>query len=114
MRLIHIFDKEETARQFTALLAEKHIESHVDPVPNATTFALWVLDEDSLNPAQELLESYLKTPPPAVSPKKILPPLSIKNRFPPLRPSPGAPITFYILFFCILLFTLINFTNPTF
>jgi GlpG protein len=136
MRLLHTFEDQKKALEFSNFLARKGIENQCEVLPNTdwgssdygtVKCVLWIYEEDDFQSGERWLEEYLKNPSNPIFQeeekwKQALPeafkemPQKFKeagrNAIPIDQKGLGF-VTLYLLIGCIVLFIYANFTSPT-
>lgn len=138
MRLLHIFRDEKEAQSFASVLSNEGIDNRLEIFTNTDwgsddygtiSSKLWVVDEDKVDTARQLLDLFLKNPddPRFTTPKNLpafsLEPYTIEEETRNLDEQPIASqrqrqqqlgiITFYLIIGCVLLFFLSHISAPT-
>lgn len=131
MRLICTIRDPQDVKRFSSFLTAQGIENQTDGEVNSDWgdsdygtlhYRIWVIDEDEAEKAYELYQQFIKDPDHSRYTSQVLPtphkpPLNLK--IPPLR-SRGlkrtgkAPLTFYLILLCGLIFIWGGLTSPEF
>lgn len=124
MRILCSLTNQDETKKLAAYLDSQDIQTEVDgqvntdwgsPEYGTILYKVWVIDEDQVEKANALYEQFIQDP--SHARYSIAPPFKIITTEPKRVSAPAlkrtqAPITFYLVALCCLLFALSAFTSP--